>query len=150
MSRRDRIGGIGVCVLLLALVVTEVACELPDPPEQQPDDQHVDEPFELDGAPQAGVDPYDAQCAECHGNTGEGDGPLADTLTPRPTDFTAVELDEQHVYEVTRHGGEAAGLSPVMPAFDGVLDDDEIRNVTAYVMELSEGAGDAAAGAERQ
>src|SRR6476661_7381401 len=32
---------------------------------------------------------YDAHCSECHGSTGQGDGPAAPFLTPRPLDFTS-------------------------------------------------------------
>lgn len=32
---------------------------------------------------------YRAWCAECHGETGEGDGPAAEYMLPRPRDFSA-------------------------------------------------------------
>ncbi len=31
---------------------------------------------------------YDKWCAECHGNTGAGDGSAAEYMLPRPRDFT--------------------------------------------------------------
>ncbi len=117
----------------LALLVA-TGCEPPPPPEEQPDEVEM----ELQGDAQAGAQVYDAQCAECHGPQGEGDGPLAETLDPAPRALTEVELDAEHVRTITRDGGEAVGMSPVMPAFDAVLDDDEIEDVTAYVMQLGQ------------
>jgi mono/diheme cytochrome c family protein len=32
---------------------------------------------------------YDAHCVECHGVAGNGDGPSAAYLVPRPRDFTS-------------------------------------------------------------
>ncbi len=36
----------------------------------------------------AGKGVYDARCALCHGETGDGNGPGAELLSPRPRDFT--------------------------------------------------------------
>jgi mono/diheme cytochrome c family protein len=33
---------------------------------------------------------YDRYCASCHGKSGRGDGPVATSLTPPPTDLTAL------------------------------------------------------------
>lgn len=34
---------------------------------------------------------YERYCASCHGLTGEGDGPVAEFLTPPPTDLTQLD-----------------------------------------------------------
>jgi mono/diheme cytochrome c family protein len=39
-----------------------------------------------------GVEAYKRQCVVCHGAEGEGDGPAAAALKPRPTDLTESEL----------------------------------------------------------
>ena len=36
---------------------------------------------------------YDANCAQCHGASGEGDGPWAEGLSPSPSDLTALSED---------------------------------------------------------
>lgn len=38
-----------------------------------------------------GEDVYDRWCAGCHGAEGEGDGPAAGTMLPRPRDFTTAQ-----------------------------------------------------------
>jgi mono/diheme cytochrome c family protein len=76
---------------------------------------------------------YDVRCAACHGDTGAGDGPAAAALVPRPRNFrdpafwkgrTAVQLRL-----VVKHGRPGTMMQP----FDGVLSEDEIDDVIAYV-----------------
>lgn len=38
----------------------------------------------------AGRDLFQAYCATCHGRTGKGDGPVANSLKNRPADLTAI------------------------------------------------------------
>src|SRR5437773_7655633 len=40
------------------------------------------------GDAQAGKAAYEKKCALCHGDKGDGKGPAADLLDPRPRDFT--------------------------------------------------------------
>ena len=37
---------------------------------------------------EAGKKVYEKWCINCHGDSGEGNGPAADFFTPRPRDFT--------------------------------------------------------------
>ena len=123
-------------VVVLALAMT--GCELPplgDLEDAPPDPQFVED-FELDGDPDAGAAVYEERCTTCHGAEGEGDGPSGVGMQPPPTDFTAVPMEEQRAYLVTRVGGRALGLSAGMPAFRAALSDQELRDVTAYTMEM--------------
>lgn len=77
---------------------------------------------------------YQAQCARCHGGTGQGDGPEAASLPGKPANF----LDYQRM--ATR---SSADLSRVisqggagMPAFAGQLSETERRSVAVYVQAL--------------
>ncbi len=65
---------------------------------------------------------FEANCAQCHGINGRGDGPLADTLPLRPADFRQhipVHADEFFFLIMTN------GLGSVMPAFGEQLTEDE-------------------------
>ncbi|MBJ3763335.1 cytochrome c [Maribius pontilimi] len=70
---------------------------------------------------------YQENCASCHGISGRGDGPLASSLSRRPTDLTAFTdlgepLSSAQIMEVA-HGGNRAGRpGELMPAFDEILD----------------------------
>lgn len=52
---------------------------------------------------------YRRHCASCHGTSGNGDGAVAEFLTPRPTDLTVFSRE---------HGGDYPALD-VMQAVDG-------------------------------
>ena len=87
---------------------------------------------------------YDAHCVECHGKSGQGDGPAAAFLTPRPLDFTSgkykirttdtgsIPTDDDLVRSV------ADGLNgSAMPGWRGVLSDADIREVVSYIKTLT-------------
>ena len=127
------IGAIG----LLALAT---GCELPEFPQtdDEPSTEFVDD-FELNGHAEDGAEFYASQCASCHGEQGAGDGPAAQQLRPPATDFTQSDLDAQRAYLVTREGGRAFDMSPAMPAFREAADDQQLRDVTAYILEFQDG-----------
>ena len=92
--------------------------------------------FELKGDPEAGKQPYQQQCASCHGNSGKGDGPAARAFNPAPASLLREELSAEHLFLVTRDGGMAHGLAPTMPAFNRSLNEQQIHDVVAYLLSL--------------
>lgn len=58
---------------------------------------------------------YAEQCASCHGVQGHGDGPLANSLTPRPIDFTdagrAAQRSPLALYEVISQGLDGTAMT---------------------------------------
>jgi hypothetical protein len=63
---------------------------------------------------------YESRCASCHGSSGQADGTLAPSLTPRPRNFRdnswqSSRSDDQ-LQAIIREGGAAVGQSPLMPA----------------------------------
>lgn len=132
-------------ILAVAMVAsTGLGCELPPLPVTERDEESpdfdVDPDFELAGTAEDGQQLYEQQCATCHGVEGGGDGPSAGNL--EMADFTQATLDPQRAYTTIRDGGRAVGLSPAMPAFREAMDDQQIRDVTAYVLEMREDDGD--------
>ncbi len=70
-----------------------------------------------------GKEIYTRYCAGCHGSSGEG-------LMPGMPDFTQGERllrTDRDLIDSVRIG------NGVMPAFNGMLTDDEIENVVAYL-----------------
>lgn len=100
----------------------------------------ADEPFALNGDPVKGKDHFTLLCISCHGEKGRGDGVAAKAvlLKPKPTSFAdpanASRLTEQWVYQVIKDGGPSHGKSALMVSWSGSLNDQEIRNVAAYVL----------------
>ncbi len=90
-----------------------------------------------------GASLYADHCASCHGSALEGQPDwrtrLPDGRFPAPPhDETGHTWhhDDAYLFSVTKRGGQALappGFRSGMPAFDGVLSDDEIRAVLAFI-----------------
>jgi mono/diheme cytochrome c family protein len=84
---------------------------------------------------------YAVYCTTCHGPSGKGDGPAAVALQPPPANHTNAAymgtLSDAHVYTVISKGAAAVGKSPLMVPWGPVLSDPQIRDVLAYVRQLS-------------
>jgi mono/diheme cytochrome c family protein len=95
-----------------------------------------DADFELKGDSEKGRSTYQLQCVTCHGQSGTGDGPAAAAFDLPPSDLTREDLDAERIYLATRDGGQAVGLTPLMPAFRHSLDEQTIHDVVAYTLTL--------------
>jgi high-affinity iron transporter len=95
----------------------------------------------LRGDPEAGKALYQQYCATCHGASGHGDGPVAATLNPRPANHAdhvfMAGLTDAHLYQVIAKGGASVGKSPMMAPWGGVINDQGIRDLIAYLRQLS-------------
>jgi len=80
-----------------------------------------------------------AQCSVCHGEKGNGKGPAAAALNPKPRNFRRGLKNFQYgasFEEVvaTISNGPPTGI---MPAFKGALEEEEIQAVATYVRSLA-------------
>ena len=95
----------------------------------------------LRGDAAAGAQLYATYCASCHGPEGKGDGPVATTLKPRPANHAdhvyIGSLSDAHLYQVIAQGGAAVGKSPLMAPWGGVVNDEGIRDLIAFIRKLS-------------
>src|SRR5262245_1895337 len=59
-------------------------------------------------------------CATCHGIDGTGTGPAAETLTPKPRNYTdpkwQASVTDDAIREIIIKGGQQLGKSAMMPA----------------------------------
>src|SRR6478735_9804310 len=83
---------------------------------------------------------YDAHCVECHGKTGKGDGPAAMILMPHPRDFSSgrykirsTETGSLPTDEDLTRSIRQGLFGTAMPAWQGILPDDDIREVVRYI-----------------
>jgi len=76
-------------------------------------------------------------CVACHGAEGKGDGVAAAALDPKPRDLSDAAylstLSNEHLYKVISEGGPSVGLSPTMTAWGGVLSEQQIWDVIAFI-----------------
>jgi len=88
----------------------------------------------------AGKADYQIYCASCHGETGAGDGPVAQALNPKPARHSdgayMNPLTNDYLFKVIKFGGASVGKSPMMAPLG--LSDQQIHNVIAFVRSLAE------------
>jgi len=100
------------------------------------------------GDPHKGEGIYSMYCAMCHGADGDGKGPGAAALNPKPRDFKsgAFYLDtnannktgeDVDLARVIREGPHAFGGSSAMPAWKSTFTEDQVRDLVAYVHQLA-------------
>lgn len=96
----------------------------------------------------AGADPnqgkhwYYFYCVSCHGWQGQGDGPNAIEMDPRPRPLTKGDYMNKRtnvqIFGVIKGGGTAVELADSMPAWGNVLQDQDIWNVVAFLRAISD------------
>ncbi|HEX9657420.1 MAG TPA: cytochrome c [Bacteroidota bacterium] len=84
---------------------------------------------------------YLKYCAVCHGDQGGADGFNTYNLDPKPhsladSDYVAA-LSDATLAQVIAMGGRGVNKSPLMPAYQGTLNKDQITFLVAHVRELS-------------
>jgi mono/diheme cytochrome c family protein len=98
-------------------------------------EKHMAMPFPkgLKGDAKAGGAFYMKNCATCHGEKGDGKGPRAYFINPKPRNFLdetwRTQFNRPLLFQVTAKGK----LGTEMPAWDKVLSDQEIANVAEFV-----------------
>lgn len=80
---------------------------------------------------------YNKNCAACHGETGDGQGPAADTLAQEPVSFSdwshMSEMRSDVLYAKLRRGG----MGTSMPNFGTVFTPDETWSLVHYLWWLA-------------
>ncbi|HEY9090004.1 MAG TPA: cytochrome c [Anaerolineaceae bacterium] len=87
----------------------------------------------------AGQEIYTTNCASCHGDTGAGDGAAGAALDPKPAALNALSAEKNDAYLFWRisEGGMMEPFNSSMPAFKGVLSEDQIWQVVTYIHTLA-------------
>ena len=94
-------------------------------------------PFEigLRGDLSSGEKLYNANCVECHGLLGDGKGPRAYFVFPKPRNFNdpnpRATYSRSHLFNATAKGV----LGTEMPAWDKVLTNQQLVDISEYVFE---------------
>jgi len=84
----------------------------------------------------SGKKTYAKLCVSCHGASGKGDGAAAAGLKQKPADFTDAEHSKFYSDQGRMHIIKKGVAGTPMPAWQGILNDEEIVAVHAYVRSL--------------
>ncbi len=77
---------------------------------------------------------YTANCINCHGTKGLGDGPIGHMLIPPAADLTVIGMkSDQELLEIIKNGRSGTA----MPSWKGNLSAQDITDVLSYVRNLS-------------
>lgn len=109
-------------------------------PEAPAEYQDLQNPVDGNSEAQAnGEEIYRIHCLMCHGETGEGNGPAAMSLRPAPGDLAAnhTDLSDAYLFWRISKGGAMEPFSSAMPAWESILNTEEIWQVIAYIRTLS-------------
>ncbi|MEK6776889.1 MAG: cytochrome c [bacterium] len=78
---------------------------------------------------------FKQKCVLCHGEGGKGDGPLADTLDPRPSDLAgemiALHPDGDLFYKISKGRG-------AMPAWESVFSEEDRWDLVNFIRSLKQ------------
>ena len=93
----------------------------------------------------AGEELYMTHCFFCHGKDADGKGALAASMDgPMPRNFTDPEIaatPPDSLKQSILKGGEAVGLSPNMPAWEGTISSVEAEHIVAFIQAVSKNGG---------
>lgn len=85
-------------------------------------------------------DNYKTYCWQCHGMQGNGMGVNIRDMSVQPRDHTdSKEMSsrsDDELFKAIKEGGPAVDKSVLMPPWDGVLSDEEIRGLVKYLRHL--------------
>lgn len=96
------------------------------------------------GADASGKAVYEQHCIECHGSTGDGNGPAAALLMPHPRDFRTGRYKIRST-ETSSLPSDADLIRSIrvglpgssMPGWEGILSPSDIQAVASYIKTLS-------------
>lgn len=95
---------------------------------------------------EAGAEIFQTNCASCHGPEGQGDGPAAENLDPKPAmlaDGTMMnDLSDGYLFWRISEGGQMEPFNSAMPSWKTALTEQERWQVVSFVRTLASGEGE--------
>lgn len=109
-----------------------------DPPGEY---AQLTNPFAGDAAAiTAGQTIYNTNCMTCHGSQGQGDGPTAIALNPKPANLADRQmmdtLSDGYLFWRVSEGGAMAPFNSGMPSWKAALSEEQRWQVISYLRSL--------------
>lgn len=83
-----------------------------------------------------GATVFNDNCVACHGMSGQGDGPVAESLSSKPANLTKSRLPNEYMRTIITEGSAAIGRSANMPAWGSMLSGIQIDSVIMHINTL--------------
>ncbi|MGO4477939.1 cytochrome c [Massilia sp. 2TAF26] len=84
---------------------------------------------------------YNTYCVQCHGINRDGNGINSAAMAVKPRDHTDTksmgDTPDETLFKAIKGGGLAVSKSVLMPKWEGVLTDDDIKELVAYLRVVS-------------
>lgn len=84
---------------------------------------------------------YNTYCVQCHGINRDGNGINAAAMAVKPRDHTDTkamgDTPDETLFKAIKGGGLAVSKSVLMPKWEGVLNDEEIKELVTYLRFVS-------------
>ena len=97
---------------------------------------------DLPDAAMPGATDYAKYCSPCHGAIGNGQGPMATLIQPKPRNHRDADymngLSDDYLFNLIRDGGPSLGKSKMMAPWGEILSDSQIFNLIRYIRWLSQ------------
>jgi cytochrome c oxidase cbb3-type subunit 3 len=91
-------------------------------------------------AKETATDNYKAYCMQCHGMAGNGKGVNIRDMSVMPRDHTDAKAmsgrSDETLFKVIKEGGPSIEKSVLMPPWDGVFSDEEIKDLVQHLRML--------------
>jgi cytochrome c oxidase cbb3-type subunit 3 len=92
----------------------------------------ADEPYT-----QGALRNYNTYCVQCHGVNRNGKGINSRDMSVQPRDHSDAkgmgDIPNEEIFHVIKDGGLAVNKSVLMPAWGNVMNDEEIKELVAYL-----------------
>ncbi len=76
-------------------------------------------------------------CVTCHGPNADGNGRAARLYDPKPANLRASDRNAAYMKLIIRNGGATVNRSQYMPPWGEELTDEQIDDVTAYLLSIN-------------
>lgn len=100
---------------------------------------HADQRAVPAAAEVTGAELFAQNCVACHGAKGDGDGPAAAGLNPKPRKLSGKDvmskISNQQIMQVIKGGGQSSGKSPLMPAF-AHFSEGQVKSLVSHIRAL--------------
>ncbi|SDC54655.1 cytochrome c oxidase cbb3-type subunit 3 [Cupriavidus sp. YR651] len=84
---------------------------------------------------------YNSYCVQCHGVNRDGNGVNSRDMAVKPRDHTDTkamgDTPDETLLKAIKGGGLAVGKSVLMPKWEGVLTEDEMKEMVSYLRFVS-------------